>query len=148
MKVTGNLRRVMDDLHAGKQAKSRTSGQHRTHLQANGLLVLRLTSMTKAQELKFASLGEERQIGSWVKLADLDKANLNNFHGYISGWDEGQQRLKVILEDGTRIALKEKNLKDPDQVASPFEAMDQFHKTCKKRAEEELKKLQKQTASA
>ena len=70
--------------------------------------------MTKAQELKFASLGEERQIGSWVKLADLDKASLNNFHGYISGWDEGQQ----------------------------------FHKTCKKRAKEELKKLQKQTASA
>ena len=136
MKVTGNLRRVMDHLHADKQAKSRTSGQHRTHLQANGLLVLRLTSMTKAQELKFASLGEERQIGSWVKLADLDKASLNNLHGYISGWDEGQQRLKVILEDGTRIALKEKNLKDPDQVASPFEAMDQFTRHARK----ELKK--------
>ena len=41
-------------LHAGRQAKSTTSGQHRTHLQANGLLVLRLASMTKAQELKFA----------------------------------------------------------------------------------------------
>ena len=83
-----------------------------------------------------------------MKLGDMDTANLNNLQGYISGWDESQQRLKVILEDGTRIALKEKNLKDPDQVTSPFEAMDQFHKTCKKRAEAELKKLQKQTASA
>ena len=132
-------------LHAGRQAKSTTSGQHRTHLQPNGRLVLRLTSMTKAQEaqnLKFASLGEERQIGSFVKLDHLEKRpELNNLQGYISGWDESQQRFTVILEDGTRIALKEKNLKDPDKIESPFEAMDQFHKTCKKRAEEELKKL-------
>ena len=147
---------IPSDLHqsllcAARQVKSSKSGQHLPYRQQNGHVVLRLTEIARrerAQELKFASLGEERQIGSWVKLADLDKASLNNLHGYISGWDEGQQRLKVILEDGTRIALKEKNLKDPDQVASPFEAMDQFHKTCKKRAEEELKKLQKQTASA
>jgi len=132
-------------LHAGRQAKSTTSGQHRTHLQPNGRLVLRLTSMTKAQEsqnLKFASLGEERQIGSFVKLDHLEKSTeLNNLQGYISGWDESRQRFTVILEDGTRIALQEKNLKDPDKIESPFEAMDQFHKTCKKRAEEELKKL-------
>ena len=132
-------------LHAGRQAKSTTSGQHRTHLQPNGRLVLRLTSMTKAQEsqnLKFASLGEERQIGSFVKLDHLEKrTELNNLQGYISGWDESQQRFTVILEDGTRIALQEKNLKDPDKIESPFEAMDQFHKTCKKKAEEELKKL-------
>ena len=138
-------------LCAARQVKSSKSGQHLPYRQQNGHFVLRLTEIARrerAQELKFASLGKERQIGSWVKLCELENANLNNLHGYISGWDEGQQRLKVILEDGTRIALKEKNLKDPDQVASPFEAMDQFHKTCKKRAEEELKKLQKQTASA
>ena len=63
---------IPDDLYqsllqAGRQAKSTTSGQHRTHLQPNGRLVLRLTSMTKAQEaqnLKFCIFGWRK--ADWI----------------------------------------------------------------------------------
>ena len=138
------------DLHqsllcAAQQAKSSKSGQHLPCRRQNGSLVLRLTEIARrarAQELKFASLGEGRQIGSLVKLCGLEnEPKLNNSQGYIAGWDEKRLRFCVILEDGAAIALQDKNLKDPDQVSSPFEALDQFHKTCKLRAEEELKKL-------
>ena len=141
---------IPSDLHqsllcAAQQAKSSKSGQHLPYRRQNGNLVLHLTEIARrarAQELKFASLGEERQIGSLVKLDHLEnRKELNNLQGYISGLDESMQRFTVILEDGTRLALQEKNLKDPDQVSSPFEALDQFHKTCKRRAEEELTKL-------
>ena len=150
LQMVDDTTEIPGDLHqsllcAAKQVKSSKSGQHLPYRQQNGDLVLRLTEIARrerAQELKFASLGEERQIGSLVKLGDLEKGqDLNNLQGYISGWDENRKRFGVILEDGTAIALQEKNLKDPDQVSSPFEALDQFHETCKRRAEKELKKL-------
>ena len=101
---------IPSDLHqsllcAAQQAKSSKSGQHRPYRQQNGNLALRLTEIARrarAQELKFASLGEGRQIGSLVKLDHLEnRKELNNLQGYISGLDESMQRFTVILEDGT-----------------------------------------------
>ena len=61
-------------LCAARQVKSSKSGQHLPYRRQNGHFVLRLTEIARrerAQELKFASLGEERQIGSWVKLCEI-----------------------------------------------------------------------------
>ena len=85
--------------------------------------------------------GEIREVGAFVEAFGLQKrSDLNHLEGRVEGWDKKAQRYQVILEDGTRIGLRSKNLKDCDVITSPFEAWDQFHRELKRAAEREMKK--------
>lgn len=121
-------------LQAGKQARGLRPGQHRQYRLPNGDLVLYLPPPEEVE-------GKIREVGDMVQVFGLqERTDLNNLEGQVEGYDKKERRYQVILEDGTRLGLKSKNLKDCDEITSPFEAWDQFHKGLKRAAEEEMKK--------
>ena len=70
---------------------------------------LRLMSILQARELKRAPL-----VGKQVLVHGLvAKPELNNRTGTAAGWDSERGRYSVRLQDGSTVALKPANLREP-----------------------------------
>lgn len=131
--IPANLHQSL--LQAGKQARGVRPGQHCQYRRQNGDLVLYLAAEPEVE-------GEIREVGDYVQVFGLkERQDLNNLEGQVEGWDKKERRYQVILENGTRLGLKSKNLKDCDEITSPFEAWEQFHKELKRAAEKEMQAL-------